>query len=296
MSQGTTKGVSIDVDGTLAANSDSLVASQKAVRTYVAASTRELLTENRTYYIRSDGSDSNNGLANTSGGAWLTFSKAVAVVSALDRSIYDVTVNVGNATRTTGIAITGMGPGSGLIDFVGDATTPANCLISTTSATAISVTGRVSVRFSGFKVTAATSGYGVLVQSGALVQFNGAMDFGACATHQIGCFQGSQLDINADYTISGGSATHVNASSHSRINCPNRTVTITGPPAFSTAFANAQFNAFINTAGCTFSGSATGSRYNAANGGIINSGGVTLPGNAAGTGTNFGTSPYGLYI
>ena len=35
MAQGTTKGVPIDVDPTLAANSDLLVPSQKAVKTYV---------------------------------------------------------------------------------------------------------------------------------------------------------------------------------------------------------------------------------------------------------------------
>jgi GTP:adenosylcobinamide-phosphate guanylyltransferase len=35
MAQGTTKGVPIDVDPTLAANSDLLVPSQKAIKTYV---------------------------------------------------------------------------------------------------------------------------------------------------------------------------------------------------------------------------------------------------------------------
>lgn len=45
---------------------------------------RDLLTTNRTYYVRTDGSNSNNGLANTSGGAFLTIQKAIDTVLKLD--------------------------------------------------------------------------------------------------------------------------------------------------------------------------------------------------------------------
>lgn len=72
-----------------------------------------------------------------------------------------------------------------------------------------------------------------------------------------------------------------------------------GTPAFSTAFAQCEMLGYILCANTTFSGSATGSRYAVSNGGVINSnGGGTslLPGSSAGTGTNFGASPYGLYV
>ena len=60
---------------------------------------REKFTANRTYYVRTDGSDGNNGLANNSGGAFLTIAKAIAVVSALDLSgLTAATFSVADAT------------------------------------------------------------------------------------------------------------------------------------------------------------------------------------------------------
>ena len=63
---------------------------------------REVLTANRTYYVRTDGSDSNDGLANTAGGAFLTIQKAINIVSALDIGTYTVTMQVGAGTYTAG--------------------------------------------------------------------------------------------------------------------------------------------------------------------------------------------------
>ena len=90
-----------------------------------------MLTAHRTYYVRADGSDSNTGLADTSGGAFLTIQKAVNCVAALDLSTYNVTIQVGAGTYTGSTVVAKPFTGAGTVTISGDTTTPANVLIST---------------------------------------------------------------------------------------------------------------------------------------------------------------------
>jgi hypothetical protein len=67
---------------------------------------------------------------------------------------------------------------------------------------------------------------------------------------------------------------------------PAITVTITGTPAFSSQFVGASFDAMAKTQSVTFSGSATGKRYSAAQTAMVYTGtgnASYLPGNSAGT-------------
>lgn len=61
-----------------------------------------------TYYVRTDGNDSNTGTANTSGGAWLTVSKAASTLVAGDTVVIADGRYTGNVTETTsGVTYTG---------------------------------------------------------------------------------------------------------------------------------------------------------------------------------------------
>jgi hypothetical protein len=260
---------------------------------YGKASQRELLTANRTYYVRTDGSDSNTGLVDSAGGAFLTIQKAINTVAAIDIGTFSVTISVADGTYTGAVAVVGPWLGSGTVSIVGNTGTPANVVISVTSNNAVTVSsgGRLSV--SGVKVQATTSGVGFIADTNGLLTLNGAFEIGACATYQMLAQNGGSIVITADYTISGGSLYHWITTASGIITCIAHTITLTGTPAFSQQFAYSSRSGIIECHLNTFSGSATGARFLVDTAGVIftNNAALTyLPGNAAGT-----FRPNGIY-
>ncbi len=248
---------------------------------------REALTANRTYYVRTDGSNSNNGLSNTSGGAFLTIQKAIDTVLKLDLGGYAVTIQVGAGTYTAGAAVT-MPFVGGLVTLTGDTTTPTNVVISTTASDAINVTNGAVLFVQGFQLKTTTSGACIKVDGGSVVRLSGKMDFNVCNASSgwhIFAANGAVIYIETNYVISGGADKHWLATDGAILQMPAaRTITLTGTPAF-TQFAYASRLGLMQVWSATFSGSATGSRYVIDTNSVIftNLGGASfLPGNAAG--------------
>lgn len=242
---------------------------------------REQLTAARTYYVRTDGSDSNTGLADTSGGAFLTLQRAMDVVGALDTGIYGVTVQV-RAGNYTGPVLIPLMSGSGLLDIVGDVSTPANCSVSS-SGVCFQAADNARCILRGFKVSGAGGIRGI--RGGGI--FFSFMDFSACSSYHIEATNGGWLQSQGSYAISGSAPRHITCTVLSRVVLPGGTITISGMPAFSDAFARSASASVIQVQGSTFSGSATGSRYRVESNAVIDTfgaGASYLPGNAAGTG------------
>lgn len=252
------------------------------------AASREVLTANRTYYVRTDGSDSNTGLADSSGGAFLTIQKAVDVAYTLDPNIYNVTIDVGDGTYSAGAFVNGPWLGSGTLTLVGNTGTPGNCIISSGSSHSIRAANLARLIVGGFKLEA-TTGRCVQSESAALITITGAMEYGAAGRHLSA--PGGLIKVEANYTVSGGAAHHYYTEQAGLIFSPSRTVTLTGTPAFSTATAFAISQGYLDLRSITYSGSATGTRYSVTTGAIINTGGggaSYIPGNASGSATTPG--------
>lgn len=283
-------------------NSDATVSfSAGAKRVFVTmtalqgSSVREKLTAARTYYVRTDGSDSNDGLANTSGGAFLTLQKAMDVIAiTLDLAGYVPTIKLADGTYTSGLTVKPL-VGGNEVTIDGNSGTPANVLISTTSGPCItSSTAGVKLNVKNLKLQTTTSGVCLAVGNmGIATVYN--INFGSCATHHINIIDGGRVIVLGNYAISGGATYAHIYMTNSSFECISKTITLTGTPGFpSSGFMIATLQSNAVHYGCTFSGSATGVRYSATTNSIVftSGGGATyFPGNSAGS-----TSTGGQYL
>lgn len=253
------------------------------VKVKMSTVVREKLAGPRTYYVRTDGSDSNTGLANTSGGAFLTIQKAVDVAASLDTVTHNVTIQVGDGTYTARVLLKRLvGAGIGVIQ--GNNSTPANVIISTTSQSAIvgADCGEWAIR--DLEIRTTTSGNGIQADGATKITFQN-LRFGAIFLHQINVRYGAFVNATGNYTIAGNAYTHISVEGGGFFEAFGRTITLSGTPAYSGWFALATTTGVISIASNTFSGSATGARYSAALNSVINTGGggaTYLPGNSAG--------------
>ena len=257
----------------------------------VVLNIREKLTADRTYYVRTDGSDSNDGQSNSSGGAFLTLARAEQALRLLDLAGYTATVQIVDGTYTAGVTITGPYVGGNVI-WKGNSATPANVLVNTTSDCFIVQDGAVTtVKDMELR---SSSGYALRAQRGAAVVKYGNLRFGACGTGHLLVTDIASAVCESNYTISGSTNYHMYLGALSVLRVQSTTVTLSGTPNFASDFVRAEQGAVALITANTFSGSATGRRYNAAQNGIVMSGGAGatyLPGNTSGT-----TSTGGQYI
>jgi hypothetical protein len=239
---------------------------------------RELLTANRTYYVRADGSDSNNGLSNSAGGAFLTIQKAANVVGALDASIYNVTISIGAGTFSEDVKLPAV-LGSGVYTLTGAG-------VASTTIKSIEFLPRSTWKYNNVKVSGGVS----LIILGAFsnVRANGPTEYGTATDDHIRLVDAMASWIaESNYTISGGAARHWRTDDGGMIFAYGRTVTLTNSPNFSDAFVRCVYGGKVIAGAMTFNNkaSATGMRYLISTNAIVgvDGGGETyLPGSSNG--------------
>lgn len=245
---------------------------------------REKLTADRTYYVRSDGNDSNTGLVNSSGGAFLTIAAALLVARALDASTFNVTVQVGNGTWTAPIILPQF-IGSGTFTLQGDTTTPSNVTINTGGSACI-VANNISSAWTirGFKCV--SSGFTQINTLNATIRY-GEIEFSTAGTAQLYVSNGAATQIGA-CSISGGGGCHAFLEFGGFWNPLGQTITATTALTYSIAFISAFGGATGRCASMTFVNPAnvSGPRYTVTLNAVVitNGGGANyFPGSSAGS-------------
>ncbi|MCF3638733.1 hypothetical protein LXM94_01945 [Rhizobium sp. TRM95111] len=257
---------------------------------------QETLAANRTYYVSTTGSDSNDGL--TSGTAWATLQHAWDFVLAnINLAGYNITIDVEDGTYTSALTASGVltgAPGPGSFQIVGNTGTPANVVLST-AGDCIRSSNNAQIMVRGMRLT--SSGASCFATSrGGTLEFD-TIEFNTAAVSHINASGGSLVTFNGAYSIVGASPFHYQVTNKALLaygTVGSAIVTLTGTPAF-TQFAFCSLSALIgiNSGLVTYSGSATGSRYTAILGGNIytfGGGANYFPGNSAGS-----TATGGLY-
>ena len=234
---------------------------------------RERLTADRTYYVRKDGADTNSGLADTAAGAFLTIQKAVDAAKTFDGNGFRVLVSVAAGTYAEDVSVPWGTVGVFSIDISG--ASASTCILEGS----LQSTATVSVSIAGMKVT----GAGISVDGHGTLEVGSDVVFGTCTDAQISVYGGGTIYLSNDYTINGSAPRHIWVVGGGKVFNYGIVTTLSGTPAFSTAFVHAEQTAVVYLTGGTYSGAATGKRYSVTLNSVVISGGATLPGSIAGT-------------
>jgi len=242
---------------------------------------REVLTANRTYYVRTDGNDANDGLTNTAGGAFLTIQKAIDVVASVDGRGYSVIIKLANGTYNQSVTTKPL-VGADVI-LRGDTMTPSNVVWTH------SLLHNFNVSHSGYTVEGVTfTNTGAGLYLCAIFVASGFLNIGTNVVFGSMAGTGPQIQAHIDGTISALSgytvknSTIMHAVAVKGTITVRGTVTFSGSLTFSDTFVRATLGGAIDYI-VTFVGTFTGKKYDAILNGVVRNYGDGIPGSIAGT-------------
>lgn len=250
---------------------------------------RETLTADRTYYVRTDGSDSNTGLVDSSGGGLLTLQKAWDLVAALDMSIYTVTIQIRDGTYTAGFLATTAPLGLNPVLITGNASTPANVHLSKTAGSApLRLDCAANVKVTNLKASHSANHIVHINHPGARMEVAGGFDIGATNSVQFFVLTG-MLKLTGTHALSGGGANYIEVRGPGYVEAVTNTTVLTASVTYTQTTARCGVGGVISDFNHVFTLGAftvTAERYNASENALIKTfgGGASYyPGNVAGT-------------
>lgn len=220
---------------------------------------REVLTANRTYYIRADGNDTTcSGLVDAAAAsapncAFLTKQKAADVTATKDIRSFTVTWQMRTGTYAGTLAITQCWLGTGSVFLVGDTVTPANVQISG-AGNMISVTAPCKlVLGGGYAITSSAGNLIYAEGAGAYIHITGPIQLHTTPNVQIYASRCGRIMVVGQITISGAGDNYVQSSHCGSIRFDNSgNTTFIANVAYPNGLVYANFGDLVWTGTATF--------------------------------------------
>lgn len=238
-------------------------------------------------WVRTDGSDTNDGSANTAAGAFATINAAVAYASSrFNLAGRTLTVRLGAPGTFAGFSIQGA---AGQITIVGDTAAPGSYVISGAQPGFVSGS---NVVLQGLTLSnTATTNNTLEAAYGGIVTLDRVTLTGVAssnvATAHLAASPGGSIGVGGALTINSSQGAAFSARGGNVTIQTGVTVTFSGGPAFAAATATARGSgSAISANGATMSGSGTGTRFAVSGNGSIDVNGAGanfFPGSVAGT-------------
>lgn len=226
------------------------------------------LTADRGYYVRPDGDDANDGLANTAAGAFRTLQAAADAAYGLDCGGHKVIIYVADGTYTGGLKLQGRmrhafdsDAARNPFQFIGNIASPGNVVISTTGANAIELLG-AALYLDGVTIQTTTGGYGFLVFHGSDLELGTHVRIGNVASEMIACQYNSVIRGSGGILdVVGDADSFAHITKNSLLSLTNCTVNFLG--AGGNDFATYVYginNGSVEMDGCTLTGAISSGR------------------------------------
>ena len=220
------------------------------------------LVQDLTLYVRTDGSDSNTGLVNSAGGAFLTLQKAVDTAYGFNCGGFKITIQVGAGTYTAGIKLIGRlwnayDSARKPLQIIGDNATPSNVSIIVPSANAIELYDAV-LYLDGVWISTTSGGYGMLVRHHSTLEL-GHIRFGNVASEMIACQFNSVINVTDAMDVAGDANSFCHVTKNSLVSFTNQTLSFSkvGGNSFS-VYVWGINNGSVECDGTTFTGAIAG--------------------------------------
>lgn len=247
------------------------------------------LTQVTTLYVNdATGNDAYDGTQATVGtgirGPFKTMQRASTEINKWNLNGYSVTVNVANGTYTGTVGLPDPG-GNGSVSWLGNASTPANCTITTNSGNAVNAAG-VKNYMTGFKYTTTGSAavnacVGVGAQGAVVVVIN-SFEVGPCLGSAFFAYGGAFIRLGGTKKITGNlganafsNGAFLEAILGSKIDCDivgAAPIILVGSVTYSYFVYAVQLSSVVYIHGGV-TGSGTGQRYLANSNSVIGTGG-----------------------